>query len=288
MEIVGSRSWFEVVEQFSGVIRGWEQRISEVNNEATETGDHPNEPEPGSEMALDKEEMFYYFAAVWNALAQSVDHLGAVVDLIVSRPELRVFAYPSLLRTALLGSAEAVWLMGPRERSVRTGRAHLLSAEELRHHAAFLNDDPEERGNPAGGAAVFKQRRDQELAILARTGFNEKYEATAIIREAGAHVEQIMNVPQGTSRWYVSQWRMMSAQAHGRTWDKRYRAGYEAGVYNGEQRVSVSRGTVETLGQWMSASVGVTAAAWSLFDDGRRSAQSRAQASSPGPHANSG
>jgi hypothetical protein len=200
-----------------------------------------------------------------------VDHLAATLDLIQARPQLRVFAYPSLLRSALLGSAEAVWLMCPEERSTRTARARLLSAEELRNHAAFASDYPED---PDGTAADYRQRYQAERAELDRLGWKEQYQATSVIRAAADFVECTWSLPPGSARWTVSQWRMMSAQAHGRTWDKRYRHGYVKGEYKGERRLSGNIGTVDTFGEWLASSVGMATTAWQLFDDGRREAPS--------------
>lgn len=250
-------------------IRRWEKRVNSVNEEAARTGVHPDAPEPGSALFLDNEEVGFCFPAVSNALTQSVDHLAAIVDLIEARPQLRVFAYPSLFRGALLGSAEALWLMGPADRATRTARARLLSAEELRNHAAFAADYPED---PDATAAVYRERYQSEVQELKRVGAPTRYEATAVIREAGKSLPLVLGVPDDSGRDLVSEWRMMSAQAHGRTWDKRYRAGYVRGEYQGEHRISGNVGTVKTLGRWMSVTIGVTLAAWSLFDDGRREA----------------
>lgn len=259
--------WLQTIRNFAVLIRDWEQALADVSAVAAETGVHPYEPEPGSVMAVDTKEMGFYFPAVSNALVQSVDHLAATLDLIQARPELRVFAYPSLTRSALLGSAEAVWLMCPEDRRIRTARAYLLSAEELKNHAAFAADYPED---PDGTAADYRKRYQAELVQLDRMGMKDRYQATNVIRVAAQYVEQHLSLPQGSARWTVSQWRMMSAQAHGRTWDKRYRQGYVKGEYRGEHRLSANVGTVATFGEWLASAVGMTAIAWELFDDGRR------------------
>lgn len=268
--MAGDDEWLESIRAFAGMIRDWEQALDDVSAIAAETGVHPYEPEPGSIMATDTQEMGFHFPAVSNALVQAVDHLAATLDLIQARPALRVFAYPSLLRSALLGSAEAVWLMCPEEQSVRIARSYMISAEELKNHAAFASDYPED---PDGTAVDYRRRFEAEIAELERIGVKERYQSTNVIRIAAMYVEQRLSLPLGSARWTVSQWRLMSAQAHGRTWDKRYRRGYVKGEYRGEHRLSGNVGTVATFGEWFASTVGMTAIAWELFDDGRREAR---------------
>lgn len=52
----------------------------------------------------------------------STDHLWTIQSLIKAR-QLQTFAFRSLLRTALVGATQTVWLLAPEDRAMRTTRA---------------------------------------------------------------------------------------------------------------------------------------------------------------------
>lgn len=257
------------LEVFFLTVRSWEARVNEWSSEAVRTQSLPALPEPGSEMALDSDEMPFYFPAVWNSIVQAIDHLGTVVDLVERGSQMRTFSYPSLFRSALLGLSEAVWLMGPADRGTRTNRARILSVEELRNIVAFMGDMPTD---PNRSVDEMRRRLREDSGDLKSRGVTEKYEATRVIRLAGSHAQELLASPESLGLQLLFHWRTMSAQAHGRTWDKQYRAGYERGSYVGNTRMSTSMGSFETLREWFAVTLTLGLAAWTLFDDGRRMA----------------
>jgi len=169
----------------------------------------------------------------------------------------------------MLGFSESIWLMSSSSAMVRRNRARLLQREETRNHLAFAR---EWVFSADGFVQSIQAQLESEGKDLLDRGVKQKYEATEVIRVASRYVQERM--PElgdglfGTQA--VSFWRRLSAQAHGRTWDKPYRPDY---VKVAESETHGLLGTSpQTVSWWVSIAMPLGLAAWNLFDDGRRKA----------------
>lgn len=96
-------------------------------------------PASGSDLAVDDEDWTPSRASqmALMGLGSARDHLHAVRVLIEAR-QLFPYAQLSLIRGALIGSSQAVWLLSPTDSSTRVERARLIAKESYAMHGKFL------------------------------------------------------------------------------------------------------------------------------------------------------
>lgn len=193
---------------------------------------------------------------VTGSLIAAHDHLVAVRDHVRFR-KLYLYADATLLRSALLSAAQAVWILAPAERTERQRRCRTLSAhgnaEQLKYfrHLNRVQDvrpsaDPTPPSRAAemekavvGVAAALAARRD---AAGARAGFN----ATGVIKQACLEAAVF---PDGsaTAKEVLSHWRHGSAAAHGLDWHVMEKARTRLTVVDEERMVLFSRASLDDL-----------------------------------------
>jgi hypothetical protein len=174
-------------------------------------------PNPTSDLAEDDQDL------PWLPLSQlahlglqsAADHLDAVRYRVESK---RLFAVADLTlsRSALVGAAEAVWLLAPDDRSVRLLRARRLASYAAKHHVQYLTEllqlDPEhETTNLVLDHAVS---RKAELSDRRETlGERTKLETTQMIKEAAEAVFDSALTAEVSLEWQSG-----SGVAHGLSW----------------------------------------------------------------------
>lgn len=176
------------------------------------------EPAPGSVLAMDDEDWPYWpiSALATVGLGMAFDHLDAVRHTIETR---RFFplAHETMLRGALIGAAQALWLLGPEDRSQRLRRARTLTAYIYREQEKYLQVVRRTRGHlpeAAEDQAAHVRRRIEELAVK-REALSERaaFQTTAMIVSAA---EEVM-LPAIVADVEMI-WRGGSGAAHGLAW----------------------------------------------------------------------
>lgn len=176
-----------------------------------------NRPRPGSELARDDAEAIGWHTSqlAIAGLGAARNHLQAVrvhIDARQSFPD----ATGTLIRGAMLGGAQAVWLLAPDDGPTRAKRTRVLAVEVLDNHRKALSDllklNPEHEGTQQVLAHVTKRlgevrRRREDL------GESAGYSNTTLIEQAA-----IATLGQGFDVEARAEWRRMSGNAHGLPW----------------------------------------------------------------------
>lgn len=148
-------------------------------------------------------------------LQGAADHMDAVRDHITAK-HLYAVADLTLSRSALIGAAEAVWLLAPDDRATRLERSRRLAAYAAKYHAQYLTEllelDPQHEGT----------RRVLEHSVLRKTelfdrrqrlGERTKLETTKMITEAADAVFSAELAAEVSLEWQAG-----SGVAHGLSW----------------------------------------------------------------------
>jgi hypothetical protein len=176
-------------------------------------------PNAGSDLALDDEDWVPWRMSQLAicGLAAAHDHLDAVRVHFEARRGFPL-ATETLIRGALLGAAQAVWMLAPADRDKRLDYSRCLAAEMYKRHREYLGDlreiDPTRTHASTETVFAHVAQREHELAAKrAAAGQARKFEATRVIEDAamatmGKHV--------ATEARTV--WRGLSGAAHGLIW----------------------------------------------------------------------
>lgn len=182
---------------------------------------HPHTPEPGSDLAALDAEWPHSPASqlAAAALGAARDHLGAVQEHIESG-SLHPFADRSLLRTATLGAAQAVWMLAPDDPARRAARTRTVATETYEKHLQYLDgllQTTDDQSVPDRATQVVaehvRQRLQQLTDVRDQRGERAKFESTAIIRDA---TKAVLGAEYAAEA--VVEWRRASGAAHGLSW----------------------------------------------------------------------
>jgi hypothetical protein len=181
---------------------------------------HPFIPEPGSELADDDADWRWMPVSqvAVTSMGAARDHLQAV-RVHVDAGEFFPFAQQTLLRTAMLAAAQAVWVLAPDQRPERIRNARTIAHENYAKHLTYLRDLQALSPAPhAGTDAVARhaaQRRD-ELAGLRAADGQERLPLTPtdVIQAA---VRATWGSREMATEARV-EWRRGSGAAHGLSW----------------------------------------------------------------------
>lgn len=198
-------------------------------------------------------------------IATAREHLAAAAFLWGSHEggTLMPQAYATILRTSVIGSSSALWLLGPSSRRVRSMRALAMAIDELRQAAALEREasqaaprlaftTPEIARRQAAGAkealATLEQARQRWWAVAypaqpydaKRVAAETKIVQTDVISEVLARVHAGDPTLAFAGSMY---WRLMSGDAHAKLWQKLRRA-----IQTGERERALKQdGDVVTL-----------------------------------------
>jgi len=224
------------------------------------------EPERGSDLAID-DEIFPHMAIsqfARTSLALASEHLRLALEAIKAR-QIYPSAHFTVLRGALVGASQAVWILGPEDRGQRRERALTVLAEmyaQMNKYYKFLDStqlDDSDRANLDDQRLWLSQR--QTGVTEARTT-NASLNLTNVIGAASnyafansAHREAV--------QWL---WREMSADAHVLGWSLFQRSTFgppnrRTGIGEGQ-----ALGSLEHIAEPFLASYRILRCGWSLFD----------------------
>lgn len=176
-------------------------------------------PPEGSEMAIDDEDWppERLSQVAFMGLGSARDHLHAVRVLIEAR-QLFPFAQSTLIRAALVGGAQAVWVLAPAERGTRTARARTVALHMDNEHRKHLEQLRALSEVPHEGTELVYERVVQRLQELEarRTadGQRSSLNTTEMVEQAAASAFGTAALTQEV----VSIWRLTSGTTHGFAW----------------------------------------------------------------------
>lgn len=176
----------------------------------------PEEPQNGSELHEDDK--------VWPrhpisemtrlSLALSVEHMR-FVRVVLEAEQLFPSAPLTTLRAALVGAAQAVWVLSPDDRKTRRSRGLCVIAEEYAQLAKFYREvDRLEPGTVPASQWAWIDERTRDLATV-RGPSPPSLNQTAMIGNAVAAAFPNSPDKRTTGRLL---WRQMSADAHVLGW----------------------------------------------------------------------
>lgn len=227
---------------------------------------HVEVPERGSDLAID-DEIFPHMAISQLArmsLVLAGEHLRLALDAIQVK-QIYPSSHFTVLRGALVGASQAVWILGAEDRGERGERALAVLAEmyaQMGKYYGFLAGtqlDDHDRARLDDQRSWLRERQGGVAAV--RTG-RASLNLTDVIGAASDHA-----FADGASREAVRRlWREMSADAHVLGWSLFQRSSFgppdrRTGI--GEGRAP---GSPEHVAEPFLASYRLLRSGWSLFD----------------------
>ncbi|MFF9011068.1 hypothetical protein ACF087_35505 [Streptomyces goshikiensis] len=262
------KSWGERVPYMDGIVRNWEKRTS---------GTTPERIDPDSSLGAD-DRLFPEFtvsSAAWHGLITAVEHTGFVFTALAATRSMYPSAYYTVLRTALLGAAQAVWVLEPKTRAERQKRALTIAATNADERRKFVNDLPaatdELRALRDAQAAQQNQvladidAAAQRLGYAAGKGALWRLNATDVIKKAAA-VDLDPKVRDAPLMF----WRMTSGHVHGHAYTRWLQIERD-NILKGANGASWVRATadLDQVGPVAAACVMLTSTAWKQWDERR-------------------
>lgn len=228
----------------------------------------PFRPAPGSELAADDEDWRHspLTQHAIASLAVNRVHLQAIRVHIEAGQQFP-FATETLLRSAIVGGAQAVWLLSPDDAQVRRGRGRTIAHEGYVRHLQYLDELRKLAPQPHHGTervhARVTQRLEELTALREAAGERGQLQPTAMIEAAAAHVYGPGNVTEARAIW-----RAGSGAAHGLQWPLFGRPGTETvgGVGSDGLATYQSTGSFEGMLNGFFLAVGLGTEGWNLLD----------------------
>ncbi|MCC2321936.1 hypothetical protein [Cellulomonas xiejunii] len=225
------------------------------------------EPERGSELAVDDHVFPRHriSSVAWLSLALAGEHLRLARDAIEAQ-QLYPSAHFSVLRSALVGAAQGVWILGPDHGAQRQERGLIVLAEmheQMRKYYNRLSDfalSDQERTELVAQQEWLAQRVEE--VARARTGRQKLELTTTVIPEALDLVfPDSERRQQGRALWYE-----MSGDAHVLGWSTIPRGSVIAADRLSGLATHVVGGSLDQISQPFIASYKMLRVGWSLYD----------------------
>lgn len=224
------------------------------------------EPAPKSSLAVD-DALFADLPmsqSIWQSMLAAHDHLLGVQVWLKAREKFPVVQY-SVLRGALVGSAQAVWLLAGASRPERQMRGLRVAEEATRHHLAWSQElTRADAGNKSANAAMNRHLQDRldEIRCL-RVEFSDKAKlnTTEIVEWAANHTFQ-----EEDDRLFTRLlWKAGSGDAHALGWPRYARRDWAAPVQEGPNFVMLV-GDLRDIADYFLHSFGLLKEAWRLLE----------------------
>lgn len=247
--------YLAVIEETFPDLDGWQSR-----------GPKEEEPHRGSDLYID-DQLFASMPLsqmIRLSLLSSSEHLRVIRDTLTAQ-NLYPTAVYTVLRSALVGASQAVWIMFPEDRGTRQERGLILVEEMIRQSRVVLLAPSKTAPSPSDAAAIQQQVRflDERLDFLSsRRTTRSKLSQTDMIGWALDHTFSDLGLQDAGRIW----WRRMSSDAHVLGWSLFQRSAV-SGV---DRRSSIATfsgsGSFEDLANPYMASFRMLKHGWSLFD----------------------
>lgn len=224
------------------------------------------EPEVGSDLAID-DRIFPHMAIsqlARTSLVTAGEHLRLALDAIKAN-QLYPSSHFTVLRGALVGASQAVWVLEPEDRGQRSERGLTVLTEmyaQMDKYYTFLAStqlDGDDRARLHDQRLWLSERRTGVAAVRTTSA---NLILTDVIGAASDHAFGTVARREAVRRL----WREMSADAHGLGWSLFQRA--SLGSPNRRTGVGEGRapGSPEHVAEPFIASYRLLRCGWSLFD----------------------
>lgn len=223
-------------------------------------------PERGSDLAID--DVIFPHMAISQLARMSLvlagEHLRLALDAIQGK-QLYPSSHFTVLRGALVGASQAVWILGPEDRGERSERALSVVAEiytQMGKYYGFLAGTQLEEDDRARLDDQRSWLGERQAGVAALRTSKASLNLTDVVGAASDHA-----FADGPSREAVRRlWREMSADAHVLGWSLFQRSTFgpadrRTGV--GEGRAP---GSPDHVAEAFLASYRLLRCGWSLFD----------------------
>jgi hypothetical protein len=182
-------------------------------------------PQPGSDLAGDDTERPATSPVALHGIVMALDHLGAVVDAMLSGNPMRHYAHFTTLRTVLLSSARVRWLLEPDssiERRLRGVRIRYQNLDEQRK--ALRGQESAEISGPLEQQRVqlIGSMDAEEATLEARTVALGAAQLTFPL-DTVSLLKGMVDVNTWEGLAVTQMWRTGSAAAHGYFWTDQQR-----------------------------------------------------------------
>jgi hypothetical protein len=251
----GETACLRAMESTFPILDAWQARCAR----------QPEEPQRGSELIEDDR--------VWPqhrisemarlSLALSVEHLRLIRVMLDAR-QLFPSAPFTTLRGALVGAAQAVWVLSPDDRETRQSRGLCVIAEEYAQLAKFYSE--------------ADQIKPDTIPTSQWSWLNERTRALAAVRGAQPPpLVQTSMIGHALDAAFPNQhdkrstgrllWRQMSADAHVLGWAVSQRTSIKTPAAKGaDLAVLAAPGSLEHLSDPFLCAYELARCGWSLFD----------------------
>ena len=226
-------------------------------------------PQPGSELAAD--DKFFPKQPLSHtarpALMSASEHLRAV-RAMVEQSELYPMASFSLLRAALIGAAQGVWMLEPDDAAERRERGLIVAMEAYKQLALY-------NGEILGANwPTDEQRKETEDQ---RKWLDERLEQAEALRTGRATLDLTNNViPKALKATFKDDpkllasgrllWRQMSGDAHVLVWSTAQRATYSGRPDENGLRLATAAGSISDVADPFYLSYRLLKNGWGLYD----------------------
>lgn len=153
-------------------------------------------------------------------IAAAIDHLGSVVDALVSGNPVRHYAHFTTLRTSLLASSRVQWMLAPdatTERRLRNLQIHFQNLDEQRKAVnGFVGthlDPATEQSRQQAVAAL-----DAQIASLKTKALTLGAAKLTAPQDTVSMLRELVNSNSWDGMAIMHLWRSGSAAAHGYHW----------------------------------------------------------------------
>lgn len=224
------------------------------------------QPETGSDLGMD-DQIFPHMEVSQIArmsLVLAGEHLRLALVAIEAQ-QLYPSSHFTVLRGALVGASQAVWILGPEDRHQRCERALTVIAEMYDQLEKYYNSLARTQLDDADRTSLDGQRtwlRERQKGVSAKRTGKANLNLTDVIGAAADHVFE-----DPASRDAIRlMWREMSADAHVLGWSL-----FQRSVFGpSDRRTGISEGhapgSLEYVAEPFLASYRLLKYGWSLFD----------------------
>lgn len=220
-------------------------------------------PAPGSALDLDDQAV----PGMWVSHIARMSLGTGSQNLMSSVRYVRQFgptvhSMQSMLRTAIWGGAQAVWLLSPTVRDDRLERASRIWFYSQDNYRKWLNTFDEDNPNTTN-VNQLRQAKAHTSELLARLGPQRPVDQTAVVREVAGLV---MSDPLAGLE-AEQMWRTLGAIAHSLPWEIQTRADVKEAPAGAPGLVMRSvRGRVAELGGELGYAFWFLKKGWELLD----------------------
>src|SRR5690625_65352 len=252
---------------------GW-RSISEtfpLLDQWRERSKKPEQPEQHSELEIDSRIWQHHppYEVARQSLIAAVQHLNLARTAIVAR-ELFPTAHFTVLRGALVGSAQAVWLLISDDRSERQQRAFRIIDEwyqrRIQYNEAIDPSNLPERDQHRlrDQTQFLKRRRRDARRRWQRTGTLTDAERPTVTQIIGRAASEVFTEPAEQQAVRLL-WKSKSGDAHAQGWSVALRGDGWTRDSDG-LGVATAGGDIFDIAQPYIASFRLLRRGWSLFD----------------------